>query len=431
MNKKTTAKKFIPAAVLATGIIFTANGVGHAASGGQVLSYGNQFLGTPYVFGAPYGQTNSFDCSSFTETVFAHFGIQLPRTSSAQANVGVPVSKSNLQAGDLLFYDTDGDGVINHVGIYDGNGQMLNADSTHGVKYSPAFSPTYWNKYFVTARRVLDGSSSNPPSSNPTPSPAHDNDSSGGNSSVYTVKSGDSLWKIASSHGMSTAQLKSMNGLTSDMIYVGQKLKLKGNASSANESNKYTPSGSHSTSSGGTYVVKSGDSLWKIASDHGMSVAQLKSINGLTSDMIHPGQKLKLKGNASSASESNKYIPSGSHSTSSGGTYVVKSGDSLWKIASSHGMSVAQLKSINGLTSDMIHPGQKLKLSGSASASGDTNHKTSSSSKKPAASFYKVKSGDSLWEIALLNDTTVNKLMKANHLSSIVIYPGQKLAIPK
>ncbi|MBM7644622.1 LysM repeat protein [Scopulibacillus daqui] len=428
MKKRAASKRFIPAAVLATGIIFSANGAGHAATGSEILSYGNQFLGKPYIYGASYGQTQSFDCSSFTKTIFAHFGIDIPRVSSAQATVGVPVSKSNLQVGDLLFYDTDGDGVINHVGIYAGDGQMLDAEPTYGVRYTSAFSNAYWNKYFVTARRVLgESGSANPPGSSTPAPPANNGSSSHSSGSFYTVKPGDSLWKIASSHGMSVAQLKSANGLASDLIYAGQKLKLSGSASSSGGSNSGGSSGNQA-SSGGTYVVKSGDSLWKIAANHGMSVSKLKSINGLSSDIIYPGQKLKLSGSASSSGGSNSGGSSGNQA-SSGGTYVVKPGDSLWKIAVNHGMSLSSLKSINGLKSDVIYPGQKLKLSGHASTSNTSSSKHSS--KKPASSFYIVKKGDSLWDIALLNDTSVNKLMKANHLSSIVIYPGQKLAIPQ
>ncbi|MBO8170781.1 MAG: LysM peptidoglycan-binding domain-containing protein [Bacillaceae bacterium] len=97
------------------------------------------------------------------------------------------------------------------------------------------------------------------------------------------------------------------------------------------------------------YVVQAGDSLWKIASQFNTTVAQLKNENGLSSNLIHPGQKLK--------------IPSRTKRSDTQ-TYIVKKGDSLWRIANQFGMSVAELKSLNGLTHNLIHPGQSLNVKG-------------------------------------------------------------------
>ncbi|WP_236685998.1 LysM peptidoglycan-binding domain-containing protein, partial [Enterococcus cecorum] len=86
-------------------------------------------------------------------------------------------------------------------------------------------------------------------------------------------------------------------------------------------------------------------------------MSQLKNMNGLTSDIIYPGQTLKVgQGNNTSTT-----APSNT-STSTSKTYTVASGDSLWAIANKHGLSVSQLKNMNGLTSDVIYPGQTLKV---------------------------------------------------------------------
>ncbi|RID83688.1 peptidoglycan endopeptidase [Peribacillus asahii] len=125
-----------------------------AAEANQVLAAGAKYLGAKYVYGASTSRTDAFDCSSFTWRAFQAVGVTLPRTSSAQAQVGTPVSKSTLQKGDLVFFDTNYDGVINHVGIYAGNGQMLNASTSKGVSYANINS-SYWEPRFVKAVRVL------------------------------------------------------------------------------------------------------------------------------------------------------------------------------------------------------------------------------------------------------------------------------------
>jgi LysM repeat protein len=111
----------------------------------------------------------------------------------------------------------------------------------------------------------------------------------------YTVVKGDTLSGIASRYGTSVSAIRSANGLRSDnLIRVGQKLKVpKGSGAVASRSSS---SGSKpaARSSGGSYTVKSGDSLWEIARRNNTTVAKLKSANGLSSDNLKIGQKLKL-----------------------------------------------------------------------------------------------------------------------------------------
>ena len=93
-------------------------------SGGDVVDYALQFLGTPYVWA---GSTPSgFDCSGFTRYVYKHFGISLPHSSSIQAGYGTAVSRGDLQPGDLVFFFSP----IHHVGIYIGGGKMVDAAGT-------------------------------------------------------------------------------------------------------------------------------------------------------------------------------------------------------------------------------------------------------------------------------------------------------------
>jgi cell wall-associated NlpC family hydrolase len=110
-----------------------------------------------YKWGAEPWTTNYryTDCSAFTKLVFKDLGIDIPRSSRDQSKAGSFVSKSNLRVGDLLFFDTNGDGTINHVGMYIGNNQFIHATpSINGVGIN-SISTGYWSTHYVTARDVL------------------------------------------------------------------------------------------------------------------------------------------------------------------------------------------------------------------------------------------------------------------------------------
>lgn len=99
---------------------------GTSGLGDQIVAFALQFVGNPYVWGGT-SLTDGADCSGFTQSVFASFGIYLPRTAAEQAGAGTPVDLGSLQPGDLIFY-SDG-GSIGHVAIYIGNNQVVHASS--------------------------------------------------------------------------------------------------------------------------------------------------------------------------------------------------------------------------------------------------------------------------------------------------------------
>ncbi|MCD8104354.1 MAG: C40 family peptidase, partial [Lachnospiraceae bacterium] len=112
-----------------------------ASTGESIASYALQFVGNPYVYGGT-SLTNGADCSGFVQSVFAHFGIYLSRTAAAQATNGTSISTSELQAGDLLFYSSDGS-TIDHVAIYIGSGMIVHAaNSTRGICTDSAYYTT-------------------------------------------------------------------------------------------------------------------------------------------------------------------------------------------------------------------------------------------------------------------------------------------------
>ena len=118
------------------------------------LSYQGAFT---YKFGAEPWNTNYkySDCSAFVQLVFNKIhGYNLPRTSLKQSQQGTSVAKANLKPGDLVFFDTNDDGVINHVGIYIGNGEFIHSSPSNKVGIN-SLVKGYWKNKYITARRVL------------------------------------------------------------------------------------------------------------------------------------------------------------------------------------------------------------------------------------------------------------------------------------
>ncbi len=129
MKKKTTILSIFLAAFMA--LLLNVGNVKAAPTGQDIVNYAMKFRGTPYVWGGD--DPSGFDCSGFVQYVYKNAaGINLPRDTYGQINVGTSVLQSNLQPGDLVFPHTG------HVGIYVGNGQMIHSpESGDVVKVSP------------------------------------------------------------------------------------------------------------------------------------------------------------------------------------------------------------------------------------------------------------------------------------------------------
>ncbi|WP_221090365.1 C40 family peptidase [Deinococcus aquaedulcis] len=128
--------------------------VARTAGGAYVRAAASNFLGIRYVLGGT--GRGGIDCSGFTMNVFRQLGISLPRTAAAQWRVGSAVSRRDLRAGDLVFFNTLGR-TASHVGIYLGDGLMANANSYQGrTVIEPLFGNAYWATRYDGARRVLN-----------------------------------------------------------------------------------------------------------------------------------------------------------------------------------------------------------------------------------------------------------------------------------
>ena len=128
----------------------------HDKMTGAIVSYAKKFLGTPYVWGAI--GPNKFDCSGFTQKVYRQLGINIPRYSGHQAEVGTLIKYENLQRGDMVFFDTErkATGRVNHVGIYLGDGKFIHASSGKKKVVITNFNEKlFYKNRFLWGRRVI------------------------------------------------------------------------------------------------------------------------------------------------------------------------------------------------------------------------------------------------------------------------------------
>lgn len=194
---------------------------------------------------------------------------------------------------------------------------------------------------------------------------------------VYVVKKGDSLYSIARKYNTTVDELKRINNLSNDNLYIGQKLKV--------------PTVKEETDT--IYIVKPGDSLYAISRKFNLPVSEIKRINNLNSDALYIGQKLIIK-EVSMPVKTDKYI--------------VKTGDTLYSVAKKNNISVDELKAANGINNNLLILGQELVI---------------------PSNVYTVEVGDTLYSIAKKNNVSVNDIISKNNLNSDIISVGQKLVL--
>jgi len=215
-------------------------------------------------------------------------------------------------------------------------------------------------------------------------------------SDTYTVQRGDTLWSISKKFNTSVNDLKKVNNLNSNALYVGQTLKVPG---------YYTAEDTNIT-----YVVKKGDTLYSISRIYGIPIDTLRRYNNLTSDLLSVGQQISIP------SSETIITPSEDEIINEPNTYVVQRGDTLFSISRKFGIPVNDIKIQNNLTSDILSVGQILSI-----PTGSTNVND--------IVIYTVKPGDSLYALSKLYNTTVDDIKQLNNLTSDILKVNQELQI--
>lgn len=201
---------------------------------------------------------------------------------------------------------------------------------------------------------------------------------------TYTVQKGDTLYGIARKYNLKVDELKSLNNLIGNEIYVGQTLQIR-------------------PIQGNSYTVKRGDTLYSIAREYNVSVKDLKEVNNLNTDVLYIGQELLIP---------SKVIDDITDDEVDNNIYVVQRGDSLYSISKKYKTTVQELIDLNNLENNTLSIGQKLKV-----PSIDEE-------------IYIVQKGDTLWSISKKYNVSVNLIKEKNNLTDNMLSINQQLIIP-
>lgn len=120
----------------------------------DIVRTARSFIGVPYRWGGTSAE-RGFDCSGLAMAIYRLNGLNLPRTSGQQYGAGTSVSREELAKGDLVFFDTRGEGRVSHVGIYAGGGRFIHAPRTGKTVRTSSLSNTYYKKRYLGARTYL------------------------------------------------------------------------------------------------------------------------------------------------------------------------------------------------------------------------------------------------------------------------------------
>ncbi|MDE5680967.1 MAG: LysM peptidoglycan-binding domain-containing protein [Mailhella sp.] len=258
----------------------------------------------------------------------------------------------------------------------------------------------------------------------------------------YTVKSGDTFGKIANNHGLALAELQKANPQIKDVtkLALGQQIHIPGtkqnfkvkeqkpvqNLIAANKTKQIQQTASKKQESApasspkilkSRYTIQKGDTLYSVAQKHGLTVAELQKMNnGLSPQNLAIGQSILVKAHENYIASSSKEAPR--QNLAKKKTYTVKQGDTLYSIAKSHGLSVAELQTHNKNLSTSISIGQKIVIPS----------KTQLAAAKPIVHI--VKKGETLYSISKNYNVTVDAIVAYNNLADNSLSIGQKVKIP-
>ncbi len=227
---------------------------------------------------------------------------------------------------------------------------------------------------------------------------------------TYTVKTGDTLYGISNQFGVSVTELAELNNIKGSNLSIGQVLKIP-SKTGTNPNNMFM------------YTVKSGDTLYKIATKYNTTPQKIMDLNYLKTTNIIPGQVLRIP--ETYTKEEDMYLPNYTN-------YIVKKGDTIYSIAKANNIDTATLIKDNSLVNNILNIGQILKIR-IPSTENVTIEECYGQDYIPPASptsiTYTVKSGDNLYSIAKKYNTTVDQIKRKNNLITNNLKIGQKLII--
>ncbi len=321
-----------------------------AANGYYTVKAGDTLYGISRKFGMSLSQLVSVNGISASSLIVPGQTLRVAGGATTSTVVKTNVTSSRTSGGNYLVQPGD-----TLYSIARRSGMSLNSLLTlNGLSQSSVIYPGQSLTISQSDSRVATKSSYN----------AKPLASGVSTSGTYTVQAGDTLYGIARRSGMSLNTLLSLNGLSqSSVIHPGQTLKLSGASNATVASPVSYKSTASSASTSGTYTVKAGDTLYRIAYNHGISLTTLLSINGLSeTSTILPGQQLVVSGSAKTTTTATTSAKTVSYSTGAS-THTVQAGDTLFRIAKNNGLTLSELRALNGLTSNTIRVGQVLKVS--------------------------------------------------------------------
>lgn len=239
---------------------------------------------------------------------------------------------------------------------------------------------------------------------------------------AYTVAAGDNLYRIAVDYGTTEEHLMAINGLTTNLLQIGQVITLPSGDGSVEEN---STSDSTPQATDGVHIVQAGENLWAIAQQNGTTEEYLMAINGLSSNLLQIGQTISLSGDESDFTTTpNQPVTDGVH--------VVVAGDNLWDIAQMYGTTEDQLLAWNGLSSNFLQIGDLISVYGPTDnivTDTDTPAEVTTPNQPVSDGVYVVVAGDNLWDIAQWYGTTEDQLMAWNGLSSNFLQIGDRISV--
>ncbi|MDA0203734.1 MAG: LysM peptidoglycan-binding domain-containing protein [Acidobacteria bacterium] len=236
----------------------------------------------------------------------------------------------------------------------------------------------------------------------------------------YRIANGDTLGGIARRFGVSVTQLRSWNGLPNNRIRAGRYLIVNANGGT---------SASAGAAPDGSYHVRSGDTLGKIAQRFGTTVSRLRAWNSLSSTRINVGQSLRVPSVGGSAASRSTRAGADRQATPSSGRYQIRSGDTLGAIADRFGVSITDLRNWNNIRGNRIIAGDTLVVGSGGSSSTSSATTTAAAPASGSAIRYRIRSGDNLAVIAKRHGVSIDDLRKWNGLRGSTIQAGKTLIV--